>query len=123
MDKNSIIKDLEKCQSSVLRENEFIIKAGALALIMLLRNKSKNYEPYKEPEKSEKEIKIIEYIKNKGISDRAFYNEKYKRIELKTTSLSMKELKDIADILEVEDVNFEVEHDYDGCLESVITWE
>lgn len=102
-------------QSEKLDNKLFLMAAATLAMLASRKKSNSKYEP---PVKTEKEKQVENYFNGED----CFYHEKSKTILIKRSTISLQELKDLAEILEVDDLTFDVSHDYDGYLESTITW-
>ena len=104
------------------KKHDDFLKIAALATMVLLKsrsslNKSKPYK-YEPPQKSENDIKIEEYFE--GYS--CFSYESDKKISLKISSITLEDLKYVSEILKTEDLTFDVNYDYEGGVETAITW-
>lgn len=114
--KNSNIEDCDFSNLNQPKDSKELTIAAAMMLTLLAGRKSN--KKYEIPAKTEKEKQVEEYFKGYY----CYCYEKENMISMKKSTISLQELKDVAQILEVDDLTFDVSHDYDGYLESTITW-
>ena len=123
---NEIEKEDKKQKLSM----QTLLAVGGAALFMLSNKKSGikvSKEPEPEPIRSEKEIKIRAYIKEKITGDNYLSfleNETDKYLSFYGHyDISLKQLREIAEILEAEDVTYKSETErYDGDRMTIIEW-
>jgi len=101
---------------------------GGMALFMLSNKKGVTKLPLEkppEPIRSEKEIKIRKYIKENFNEDYLYFDEKENYLKFNYHyAITLSQLKDIAEILKVENVIYKSETEkYDGDPYTIIEWE